>query len=155
MMNAQLKAPKTTKHLESIQALVRGEAPRPPIASLIGFDVIEIGLGHSVFAMRASARHANPMGTLHGGVVGDLSDAAMGTAMASTLEDDESFTTLDLSVRFLKPIWESDLRATAQVVKRTRTLGLIECDVVDESGSLVARCSSTCMVLRGQEAKGR
>jgi uncharacterized protein (TIGR00369 family) len=150
-----VKAPRTTRHLEQLQALVRGEAPEPPIATLIGFKVVEIALGHSVGAMHAGQRHANPMGTLHGGVVGDLSDAAMGTAMATTLEDDESFTTLDLNVKFFKPIWESDLRATAQVVKRTRTLGLIECEVVDEAGSLVAKCFSTCMVLRGQEARGR
>jgi uncharacterized protein (TIGR00369 family) len=155
MTNTGLKSPKTTKHLAQLQALVRGDAPEPPIATLIGFKVVEIALGHSVGAMRTGRQHANPMGTLHGGVVGDLSDAAMGTAMATTLEDDESFTTLDLNVKFFKPIWESDLRATAQVVKRTRTLGLIECEVVDEGGSLVAKCFSTCMVLRGPEATGR
>jgi uncharacterized protein (TIGR00369 family) len=79
----------------------------------------------------------------------------MGTAMATTLEDDESFTTLDLTVKFFKPIWNARLRATAHVVKRTRTLGLVECEVEDEQGSLVAKVFSTCMVLRGQEAKGR
>jgi uncharacterized protein (TIGR00369 family) len=79
----------------------------------------------------------------------------MGTAMATTLEDDESFTTLDLTVKFFKPIWNARLRATAHVVKRTRTLGLIECEVEVEQGSLVAKVFSTCMVLRGQEAKGR
>jgi len=80
---------------------------------------------------------------------------AMGTAMASTLEDEESFTTLDLNVKFLKPVWDAKLRATATVVKRTRTLGLIECDVEDEGGSLAAKVFSTCMVLRGTEAQGR
>jgi uncharacterized protein (TIGR00369 family) len=79
----------------------------------------------------------------------------MGTAMATTLEDDESFTTLDLTVKFFKPIWNARLRATAHVVKRTRTLGLVECEVEDEKGSLVAKVFSTCMVLRGQEARGR
>ena len=75
--------------------------------------------------------------------------------MATTLEDDESFTTLDLTVKFFKPIWNSHLRATATVTKRTRTLGLVECDVEDEKGSLVAKLFSSCMVLRGNDAKGR
>src|SRR5262249_17884504 len=115
----------------------------------------DIDLGRSVFEMSAGPKHANPMGTMHGGVVCDLADAALGTAMASTLEDDETFTSLDLMVKFLKPVWTTRLRARAQLVKRTRSLGLLECDVTDESGSLVARVYSTCMVLRGDDARGR
>ncbi len=154
-MSEAVRAPKTTRHLEELQRLARDKTGAPPIAQLIGFDAVEMDLGRSVFEMEASSRHANPMGTLHGGVICDLSDAAMGTAMASTLEDDETFTTLDLSVKFFKPIWNARLRASAHVVKRTRTLGLIECEVEDDKGSLVAKVYSTCMVLRGQEAKGR
>src|SRR6202020_2555130 len=115
------------------------DIPPPPVAKLVGFEFISIDLGHSVFELDAGPQHANPMGTLHGGIVCDLADAALGTAMASTLEDDESFTTLDLSVKFLKPVWKARLRANAQLVKRTRSLGLLECDVSDEAGSLVAR----------------
>jgi len=154
-MSDQLRPPKTTRHLQQLQQMGRGELPPPPIATLIGFTLLNIELGHSVFELEAGPKHANPMGTLHGGIVCDLADAAMGMAMATTLEDDESFTTLDLTVKFFKPIWNARIRATAQVVKRTRTLGLIECDVRDETGSLVARVYSGCMVLRGAEAQGR
>jgi uncharacterized protein (TIGR00369 family) len=79
----------------------------------------------------------------------------MGTAMATSLEDGESFTTLDLTAKYFKPIWSARLRATARLVKRTHTLGLIECDVYDEKDALVAKVFSSCMVLRGEEAKGR
>ena len=154
-MSEAVRAPKTTRHLEELQRLVREKVGVPPIATLIGFDAVEMDHARSVFEMDASSRHANPMGTLHGGVICDLSDAAMGTAMATTLEDDESFTTLDLTVKFFKPIWNARLRATAHVIKRTRTLGLIECEVEDDKGSLVAKVFGTCMVLRGQEARGR
>jgi uncharacterized protein (TIGR00369 family) len=147
--------PKTTRHLRELEQMVRGDAPAPPIAKLIGFTIVQIQLGRSIFEMKAGPEHANPMGTLHGGVICDLADAAMGTAMATSLEDDESFTTLDLTAKYFKPIWSSRLRATAHLVKRTRTLGLIECDVEDEKGSLVAKVFSSCMVLRGQEASGR
>jgi uncharacterized protein (TIGR00369 family) len=150
-----IRAPKTTRHLEALERHARGELPGPPIAALVGFTITQIELGRSVAEMDASAKHANPMGTLHGGVICDLSDAAMGTAMATTLEDDESFTTLDLTAKYFKPIWNAHLKATAEVVKRTRSLGLIECNVEDEKGSLVARVYSTCMVLRGKDASGR
>jgi uncharacterized protein (TIGR00369 family) len=135
--------------------MATGAVAPPPVAELIGFRMISAELGRSVMQLDASARHANPMGTLHGGVVCDLADAAMGTAMASTLEDDETFTTLDLTSKFFKPIWEARLGAVARVIRRTRSLGFIECDVTDETGSLVAKVFSTCMVLRGTEAAGR
>jgi uncharacterized protein (TIGR00369 family) len=79
----------------------------------------------------------------------------MGTAFATTLEDDETFTTPDLTAKYFKPVWDAKIRATARVTKRTRSLGLIECDVEDEKGSLVAKVFSTCMVLRGEDARGR
>ena len=75
--------------------------------------------------------------------------------MASSLEDDETFTSLDLTLKFLKPVWKARLRANAVLVKRTRSLGLLECEVADDGGSLVARAYSTCMVLRGEDARGR
>jgi len=151
----RIEGPKTTKHMDHLRALVRGEAEAPPVAKLVGLEFLSIDLGRSVFELRAGLQHANPMGTLHGGIICDLADAAMGTAMASTLEDDETFTSLDLMVKFLKPVWNARLRATAQLVKRTRSLGLLECEVTDDRGSLVARVYSTCMVLRGEDAKGR
>jgi uncharacterized protein (TIGR00369 family) len=147
--------PKTTAHLASLRRLVAGEGTPPPIAELIGFAPTQIDVGRAVFEMDASRRHANPMGTMHGGVVCDLSDAAMGCAVATTLEDEESFTTLDLNAKYFKPVWNAHLRASAHVVRRTRQLALVECDVTDDGGSLVAKVYSTCMVLRGQDAKGR
>ncbi len=150
-----VKAPTTTGHLSYVHKVQAGEVPPPPIAQLIGFHVVDVKLGDVTTEMQAEARHANPMGTLHGGVVCDLADAAMGLALATTLEDDESFTTLDLTSKYWKPIWNARLQARAQVTKRTRQLALIECDVTDESGSLVAKVWSTCMVLRGAAAQGR
>ncbi|MGH7451606.1 MAG: PaaI family thioesterase [bacterium] len=76
-------------------------------------------------------------------------------AYASTLDEGESFTTLELKINFLKPIWQAKLRAVGKVVKRGRTIGLVECDVIDEQNNLVARASSTCMTLRGEMAQGR
>jgi uncharacterized protein (TIGR00369 family) len=150
-----LQGPKTTRHLDELRGMLRGDVAPPRIATLVGLEFASIELGRSIFELSAGPQHANPMGTLHGGVLCDLADAAIGMAMASTLEDDESFTSLDLAVKFLKPVWKARLRATAQIVKRSRTLGLLECDVTGEGGSLVARVYSTCMVLRGEDARGR
>ncbi len=143
------------KMLDAIQATVRGDVPPPPIATLIGFRLSSIEPGRAVVEFEAGPRHANPMGTLHGGVLCDIADAAMGLAYAATLEEGESFTTIELKINFLKPIWNAKLRAVARVLRRGRTIGLVECDVIDERESLVARASSTCMTLRGGQAESR
>ena len=140
---------------ELVQAMLRGEAPDPPVAGLIGFRLVSVEPGKAVFEMEAGPQHANPMGTLHGGILCDIADAAMGIAYASTLDEGQTFTTLELKINFLKPVWKARLRAESHVVKRGKTVGLVECDVVDETGSLVARASSTCLTLSGKEAAGR
>ena len=140
---------------EIIEKMLSGEIPPPPVGRLIGFRLAECGEGRAVMEMEATETHANPMGTLHGGILCDIADAAMGIAYASTLGRGESFTTLELKINFLKPVWRAKLRAAGRVVKRGRTVGLAECDITNEEGELVARASSTCMTLRGEMAQGR
>lgn len=141
--------------LQGMQRRIQSGAPPAPVADLIGFRLLDAGEGHATVEFEASKRHANPMGTLHGGILCDIADAAMGMAYASTLGDGESFTTLELKINFLKPVWNAKLTAEANVVKNGRTVGLVECDVLDDKRSIVARASSTCLTLRGKEAAGR
>ncbi len=95
------------------------------------------------------------MGTLHGGILCDIADAAMGMAFASTLTPEESFTTVELKINFFRPVWQAELQAEGTVVQRGHTIGYLECNITDEENRLVARAASTCMVLRGQKASGR
>ena len=126
-----------------------------PVAKLVGFRPTSVGEGKAVFELQAGPQHANPMGTLHGGVLCDVADAAMGVAYASTLGEGETFTTLELKINFLRPFRNGTLTATARVVKSGRTIGLTECDVTDREGRLIARAMSTCMTLRGESSEGR
>jgi uncharacterized protein (TIGR00369 family) len=138
------------------RAILDGCVPPPPIAHLIGFRPIAADAGRAVFELDTDLdRHANPMGTLHGGILCDLADAAMGFAYASTLQTGETFTTLELKINFLRPVWQTRLTATARCIQRGYTIGLLECDVTDADDRLVARASSTCMTLRGAQAQGR
>jgi len=127
----------------------------PPVAELIGMELESAGAGECVMTLEATERHENPMGTLHGGILCDLVDGAMGMAFFSTLEEGESFTTLELKINYLRPFWTGRLVAKGRVVSRGRTVGMTECDVEDVDGRLIARASSTCMALRGDSAQGR
>src|SRR5215469_3203873 len=94
----------------------RGEFP-PPIAKLLGFRLASAGNGQAVIEFEADRRHANPMGTLHGGVLCDIADAATGFAYSTTLAPGETFTTVDLHINFLRPVWHAKLRAEAGIVR--------------------------------------
>ena len=115
--------------------------------SSIGFAMNSIEPGHAIFEMEVDERHHNPMGTMHGGIYCDLADAAMGFAYASTLNEGETFTTIELKINFLGAVRKATLTADAKVVKAGKTVGYIECEVKDQIGKLVAKAASTCMKL--------
>lgn len=141
--------------LDRAKTMVTGGSAQPPILQLLGARLTAVEAGRARIELTTDDRHANPMGTLHGGVLCDIADAAMGMAYAATLEDDESFTTLELKINFLRPIWRSHLVADGVVVHRGRTVGLTECSITDEKGRLIAKATSTCLTLRGAQASGR
>ena len=133
----------------------RAQTNDVPIARLIGFEAQEIVDGKATVALTTGPQHANPMGTLHGGILCDIADAAMGMAFASMLPPEESFTTVELKINFFRPVWEDRLTAKGQVVRRGRNVGYVECEITDDQGKLVAKAASTCLVLRGEDAAGR
>ena len=127
------------KIIERAQQIIAGAVPPPPIGALIGMRLVAVETGRARFELDADARHHNPMGTLHGGILCDIADGAMGMAYASTLEEGDT----------------GHLVAEGVVVQRGRTVGLAECSVTDERGRLVAKATSTCLTLRGEPATGR
>jgi uncharacterized protein (TIGR00369 family) len=143
------------KILEQLQAVVRGDGTIAPIAKTLGFTLTHIEPGTATIEIDVTERFWNPMGTLHGGILVDIADAAMGLAYAAALEDGESFTTLELKINYLRPFKEGRLKAVAKTVQHGRTVGIMECDVFDDRGKVIARSSSTCLTLRGEQTKGR
>jgi len=138
-----------------MQRMLKGEAAPPPIAQTLGIDLVHAEPGHVVMEMEVGAHLANPMGTLHGGVLCDIADAAMGMCYASRLAPGETFTTLELKINFLRPVWQGKIRADATMLKGGRTVGLVECRVLTADDQLIAHVTSTCMTLRGEQAQGR
>src|SRR5246127_5264522 len=109
----------------------RARANDIPVARLIGFEAKEIADGRATVMLAAGLQHANPMGTLHGGILCDIADAALGMAFASTLARDETFTTIELKINFFRPVWEARLRAEGKVVRRGSSVGYTECEIRD------------------------
>jgi uncharacterized protein (TIGR00369 family) len=152
-------------NLDYLRKLLRGEAiPTDrstfnfpfPIMKTLGLRLVEVSEGTASMEMEVKIDlHSNPMGTIHGGVLCDLADAAIGTAHLTTVADEESFTSIDLQINFFRPVWNDRIRADAKPIHRGRTISRYVCDITRADGKLVAQVMSTVMTLRGGAARGR
>jgi uncharacterized protein (TIGR00369 family) len=135
-----------SRYRELIERWLRGEADPAPIVTLLNLRLLSYSEGLAEVALEAGPRYHNPMGVVHGGILCDLADAAMGTAFATTLKEGEDFTTLHFEIRYLRPVREGLLVASARAVHRGRTIGSAECEILDVEGRPVARASVGCLV---------
>src|SRR5881409_3503705 len=121
----------------------------PPIARTLGFDLVDCSERTATIEIVTDvAKHANPMGTVHGGVLCDIADAAIGTAHATTLGDGESFTSLDLQINFFRPLWNDRIRAVARPVHAGKSVSRYVCDILASNGKLIAQVASTAFSSR-------
>nr|WP_157554623.1 PaaI family thioesterase [Herbidospora sakaeratensis] len=126
------------------------------ISRLLGFRVTAIGPGFATVAAEADPElHANQQGTVHGGFLVELADAAIGTAHSTLMDPGESFTSVDIRAAFVRPVWSGPLVATASPAHLGRTITHYSCEVSREDGKPVALVTSTVMTLRGERAEGR
>ena len=128
-----------------------GELPPPPIMQLVGADRIEADEGRVAVLMPAAEFHYNPIGSVHSGVLATLLDSAAGCAVQSTLPAGSAYTSLDLSVKFLRRLTADSgtCRATGHVVHAGRRTALARAELVDGAGRLVAEATSSCLILPG------
>jgi uncharacterized protein (TIGR00369 family) len=134
-----------------LRAASEGFGEVPPIMSTLGMKLIHLGEGNATLALDVDGRFHNPMGTLHGGIMTDLADACMGIATITTLGDNESFSTLELKMNFLRPVFEGKITAQAKVLHRGRTIAMAECVVKNDQGKEVARGTATQIILRPEK----
>lgn len=136
--------------LEFIEGLRDQTFPAPPITEAAGIWIAEVESGRVVFEALPSARFYNPLGSVHGGWAATVLDSAMGCAVHSTLAAGQSFTTVDLSLSFVRPIFEDTgrLRCEGTVIHSGRQIATAQGRLWDGSGRLLAHGSETCMILR-------
>lgn len=148
MTQTQQVDPATMTGLEQLRAIGEGLLPPAPIAATIGLENFDGEAGAFSVELVPEQRHYNPLGSVHGGVLSTMLDTAAGCSVHSTLAIGEGYTSLDLTVKFLRPatVASGRLRATGKVIQRGRRTALAEAQVTDESGRLIAHATSTCMI---------
>ena len=98
------------------------------ISQLLDFEISAVGRGTATVVVDVDSRcHGNQQGTVHGGFLVELADAAIGTAHSTLMGPDESFTSIDLRAVFLRPVWEDTLRAHAAPTHSGRTITHYHC----------------------------
>lgn len=140
--------PKEMTGLEIMQAAAAGLIPRAPISKTIPMEVKEVELNRVLFEATANETHTNPLGGVHGGFAATVLDSVTGCATHTTLGVGEGYGTIELNVKMCKPIpFNKPLLAEGKVINKTRRLVITEGYIRDETGSLYAYGTATCMII--------
>ncbi|HEY0405641.1 MAG TPA: PaaI family thioesterase [Pyrinomonadaceae bacterium] len=109
-----------------------------PFAHLIGLELGSIERGAATFHLNVRPELKQNKGLTHGGVIAALIDTAAAFAVVSLLEPEQSTSTIDLTIHYLRPLTAGRAAAQARVLKAGRRVLVISVDVKDESEALVA-----------------
>ncbi len=134
--------------LEFMAAVREGAIAYPPSSGTLDFQILEFAAGTMTLSATPAEYQYNAMGTVHGGVVSTWLDSAMGYAIQTTLAAGEGFTTLDLNVRFIRPITATlgQVLASGVVEHRGRRTATARGELRDRDGRLLASATTTGMM---------
>lgn len=100
-----------------------------------GIEVIEFDDEHCIVVGKLSDKTSNPFHMAHGGFVYSLCDVAAGVLVT---REGHPGVTLNSNMHFLHPSRGTNLRAEGRMVKRGRTVSVIETKVYDDTGRVTA-----------------
>ena len=141
-----------SRGLDLVQLWQKGQLALSPNCSLLGMRFVDVAEGMVTIAAPASVWFCTGFGTFYGGVLSALADAAINTAVTTTLDPGTSFGTLDLKVNFLRPVTPDgrDLVVRASVEQRGRTIAVSTARIDDPDGKRVAMASGSAIISEGR-----
>src|SRR5262245_5276301 len=129
--------------------MMAGKIPPPPMVSLLGLRLVEVEEGRVTFAGTATEQFYNGLGVAHGGFVATLLDSALGCAINSQMPAGRSFTTLELTINYTRPLRREngEVRCEARVIHAGNRVATSEGRVVGTDGKIYAHGTTTCIVI--------
>ena len=145
-------AARTSAGIDVLRAMAAGELPPPPIIAALDFDLESVEPGRVVFGAEPAEYHYNPIGSVHGGVYATLLDSATGCAVHSLLPAGVGYTSLDLTVKFLRAVTVGTgrVRCTGTVTHLGSRTALAEARLTDTADRLLATAVSSILLIRPQ-----
>lgn len=116
-----------------------------PYFKLIGLEIESVGLGTATLLLPIREEHKQNDGIAHGGATASLIDSAFAFAIIPLLGDNETTTTVDLTIHYLRPLSGGVAKATARVVRAGRRVITVSAELFDENEKLAATALSTYM----------
>jgi acyl-CoA thioesterase len=114
-----------------------------PFAKLLGIKLDSVEPGLASLSLEIRDEFKQNAGVVHGGVIAALIDSAMAFAIVPLLKSDETTTTVDLTISYLKPLRSGTAIATARVLRAGGRLIVLSADLIDNEGNLAATALST------------
>ena len=118
-----------------------------PATKTLGIKILELSEGRSLVEMMVDPNHHNMSATMHGGIMADIADAAMGIAIATTISPEEDFTTMEMKISFFRPHIKGPLRAEGTVAKRGKRVAFAEAVLTNKQDQIVAKANGTWLFL--------
>ncbi|SDI55981.1 PaaI family thioesterase [Lutimaribacter saemankumensis] len=136
--------------LETMQMVLDGRLPGPPIGQALNYWITEVEEGRVVFEGVPEFQFTNPMGTVHGGWYGTLLDSCMACAVMTRVPRGSVYTTLEYKVNILRPIrLGTAVRATGWCQHAGRSTGIANGEIRGvEDDKLYATGSTTCIIMK-------
>jgi uncharacterized protein (TIGR00369 family) len=136
--------------LEFLQAISEGRLPPPPIAQLIGAELVSVGEGEVVFRCTPDESTYNPIGMIHGGLLCTLLDSAAGCAVHTELPPGAGYASIEIKVSFLRAVQAGNgaLEVQGRSLKVGRRVAFAEAHARDANGELVGHATSSLALVR-------
>ncbi len=104
--------------------------------------------------MRVAAKHKQVHGVVHGGILATLADTAGGLATYMTVPRGTRVATVEMKINFLEPVDRGSLAAEARVLRKGRNFAVVDCEVSDSAGRLVAKALMTFSISLSEPKRG-
>ena len=117
---------------------IREAVERVPFVHLLKIELGEVRRGAATLYLEVRDELRQNNGVVHGGVIASLVDTAAAFAIITSLEKEQTTTTVDLTIHYLRPLFRGRATAEARVIRAGRRILAIRVDVLDETQTLAA-----------------
>lgn len=130
--------------MERAAELLRRSNP----AGYFGFQLVKAERGRAVIRMPVLDLHKQIHRVVHGGVVAMLADTAGGFAAFLAEPEGTRVVTIEMKINFLEAVEHGEITADARVLRRGRTVSVVDCNVTDADRRLVGKALMTFAIIQ-------
>jgi uncharacterized protein (TIGR00369 family) len=136
--------------MDYLRAIRDGTVKPPPAAALIGYRLVRVEEGKTIFELQPAEQHYNPFESVHGGVAAVILDTAMTSAVMTVLDERHVCSTIEMKVNFIRPITRQAkiVRSEGHLIHAGERLASAQGRVTDGTGRLLAHGTGTCMIFK-------